>query len=120
MVERVHQTIRKSIIVNYIQDIKNFNIVEKLPFIINSYNSTIHSVTKFTPTEVFYSTNIELFNKVYQNIVNYYINHKDTINFIRGEKCLLRNNITKKKINKLVLIEKNNLKKIKVYIKFVL
>ena len=47
---------------------------------------------------------------MYQNIVNYYTNHKDTINFIRGEKCLLRNNITKKKINKLILTEKNNLK----------
>ena len=57
---------------------------------------------------------------MYQNIVNYYTNHKDTINFIRGEKCLLRNNITKKKINKLILTEKNNLKKIKRYIKFVL
>ena len=110
MVERVHQKIRKNIIVNYIQDIKNFNIEEKLPFIINSYNSTIHSVTKFTQRDVFYSTNIELFHKVYQNIVNYYANHKDTINFIYGEKVLFPNNNikTKKKINKLVLIEKNN------------
>ena len=48
---------------------------------------------------------------MYQNIVNYYTNYKETINFIRGEKCLLRNNITKKKINKLILTEKNNLKK---------
>ena len=69
-----------------------------------------------------YSINTELFQKVYQNIFNYYINNKDTINFIHGEKCLLRRNIikTKKKINKIVLIEKNKLKKIKVYIKYVL
>ena len=47
----------------------------------------IHSVTKFTPYEIFYCFDEELFMKVYNNIYNYF-NNKNIINFLYkvGEK----------------------------------
>ena len=31
----------------------------------NAYNNTIHNITKYTPFEVFYSNNNDLFSEVY-------------------------------------------------------
>ena len=63
VIERVLQTIKKSITVNYIQDLQNFNLEEKLPFIINTCNNTIHTVTKYTPTEIIIVLMLNYFKK---------------------------------------------------------
>ena len=64
----------------------------------NSYNNSIHRVTKHTPFEIFYSQNKELFFEVYQNTKEYFEKRqKDNISFDIKEKCLLINNIVKSK-----------------------
>ena len=38
----------------------------------NNYNNTIHKTTKYTPYEVFYSNNQNLFNEIYTYTLNYH------------------------------------------------
>ena len=93
VVERVHRTIRLSLVAKFIEDTNNLNLL-----CVHHYNNTIHSVTKFTPNEIFYSSDNELFHKVYNNILNYYNkNNKKEYLYKIGEKCLLSSNILKRK-----------------------
>ena len=122
MVERVHRTIRTDLVARYIENPNNCNIEDSLSIVVNEYNNTIHSVTKFTPYEIFYGSDEELFKKVYNNIFNYY-NNKNNTNFLYkiGEKCLFSNNIlkTKKKINNHILLEKKKIHKNKSFLNYV-
>ena len=63
-VERVHRTIKNDLLRKYIEDIKGLNITDDLKLICNNYNRKIHNVTKYTPLEVFFSTDMNLFKKV--------------------------------------------------------
>ena len=120
VVERVHITLRKALIVNYLENLNNFNIESALPLIVNIYNNTVHSVTKYTPNEILYSHDSLLHEKIYNNINDYYNKRqKHTISYDVGEKCLMKNYVlkTKKKINKIILLEKNKLKKNKSFYK---
>ena len=40
--------------------------------VMNVYNNAVHNVTKYSPYEVFYSKDENLYKKVYDNIPNYY------------------------------------------------
>ena len=106
IVERIHITIRKALLSRFLERQINFDIARELPLIMNSYNNSIHRVTKHTPFEIFYSQNKELFFEVYQNTKEYFEKRqKDSISYDMNEKCLLINNITKsKKIQKDILI----------------
>ena len=53
----------------------------------NSYNQTIHSTTKHTPYEIFYSITLEAYNK----------SQKNCISFEKYENCLFINNVIKDK-----------------------
>ena len=54
---------------------------------VKSYNDTIHSVTKATPLEVFWSTNKKFIKSIKNNIINYYYKRsKNTFQFELEEK----------------------------------
>ena len=63
---------RNTLITKFLGDQKNFDIVIDLPFVMNSYNQTIHRTKKHTPYEIFYSTNKNLFIEVYNNTLEAY------------------------------------------------
>ena len=104
--ERIHKTIRSALVNVYLENINNFNLVEALNKVVKNYNRKIHTVTKFSPIEIFYSNNKNLFDDVYKI----------------GEKCLISNNIllSKKKFQKkYIIIEKNKIKNNKSFIKII-
>lgn len=121
--ERIHKTIRSALVNVYLENINNFNLVEALNKVVKNYNRKIHTVTKFSPIEIFYSNNKNLFDDVYKNTINYYANNKiSNINYKIGEKCLISNNIllSKKKFQKkYIIIEKNKIKNNKSFIKII-
>ena len=63
----------------------------------NSYNNTVHRITKNIPYEIFYSTNNELFTEVYIYFEFYKKTQKNKIIYNSEEKALLVNNILKSK-----------------------
>ena len=120
VVERVHRTIRNGLIAKFIENIKNFNLESSLKLVVNNYNRTVHSVTKFQPNEVFYSTDNELFKKVYNNIIDYYNKtQKNNVSYSINSKCILNNNIIKsnKKVKNRIILLKNAIKKNKSFYK---
>ena len=120
----MHATIRRELICKFLDYNNSFNLEEALRKTINNYNRIKHSVTKYSPIEVFYSINNTVFEKVYNNTLEYYLNQqKNTIVYDIGERCLLKNNITitKKKYNKhYYIIEKNKIKNNKSFVKIVM
>ena len=46
VVERVHRTIRTALICKYLEDKKNFNLVNSLNIVTSVYNNLIHNTTK--------------------------------------------------------------------------
>ena len=98
VVERFHKTVKDALYCLYADNPESFNIKENLEIVIKKYNNHIHSTTKFSPNQIFYSDDEELFQKVLTNIKNSfkYIG-KDFMNFNVNEKCLL---IKKIKIQK--------------------
>ena len=107
----------------FLDNIHSFNLVEILKKTISNYNRIKHSVIKYSPIEVFYSSDNALFEKVYNNTLEYYLNHqKNNIVYKIGEKCLKKNIIiiTKNKNNKqYYIIEKNTIKNNKSFIKLI-
>ena len=69
-VERLHRTIKISLICNKLENKNNFNIIKALNYTISTYNNTIHSTIGYKPIEVFYSSSLELKNQVYINTLN--------------------------------------------------
>ena len=78
-VERVHATIRRELICKFLDYNNSFNLEEALRKTINNYNRIKHSVTKYSPIEVFYSINNTVFEKVYNNTLEYYLNRQKNI-----------------------------------------
>ena len=106
-VERIHITLRKELICKYLENIDNFDLENALIKTINNYNRIRHRVTKYSPIEVFFSTDESLFDKVYNNTLEYYNNfQKNNILYEKEEKCLMQNNKikTNKKYNNKYLI----------------
>lgn len=80
---------------------------------INSYNNTLHNVTKATPNEIFYTTNTKFLKKIKTNIINYYNkNKKFEIDIDLDDKIMIDSNILVKRCEKenLVIIDKNKVK----------
>lgn len=97
-VERIHITIRNSLLSLYLENINSFDIENALFKTMNVYNKSIHRITKFSPIEVFYSTNEDLFKLIKNNIIDNFKNiNKSEINFKNNEKVLLINNFIKTK-----------------------
>ena len=96
------------------EDKNNFILSKALETTINAYNNTIHSVTKHTPLEIFYSTNNKFLKKIKNNIINYYDKRKKIEqSFELDDKILINTNIIVKKNKKdnFTLIEKNKVSK---------
>ena len=71
VVEIVHKTIKTGLILRKLNNTKNFDLKEALEETVKAYNDTIHSVTKATPLEIFWSTNKKFIKSIKKNIVNY-------------------------------------------------
>ena len=62
---------------------------KSLEIVLKKYNNHIHSTTKYTPNQIFYSDNEYLFKKVISNIKMSFKNiGKESIYFKDNEKCL--------------------------------
>ena len=126
-VERIHSTIRKSLLTRFISNPNEFDLKNSLIEVMNNYNRTVYSTTMYTPNEVFYSESLELFNKVINNTIKKFNNiRKLGYNFCLNEKCLLTNHFIKtKQKNKFgyYYIIKNKVKKNKcfyrIYVKII-
>ena len=68
VVERFHKTVKDALYCLYSDDPDNFNTKESLEVIIKKYNNHVHSSTKYSPNQIFYSNDENLFNKVLTNI----------------------------------------------------
>lgn len=55
VVERIHLTIRYALLSKFLENKKEFNLANDLPLIMNSYNNTVHRITKHKPNEIFYT-----------------------------------------------------------------
>ena len=100
VVERFHKTIKDGLYCRYNDNPGNFDINQSLEFIIKKYNSHIHSSTRYTPNEIFYSKDEELFKKVLGNIKESFKNKFGEQNFEDNEKCLLNKKFKIKKFYK--------------------
>ena len=112
--EIVHKTIRVGLIVKKLENKNKFSIKEALESTISAYNQTLHSVTKATPLEVFYSTNNVYLKKIKKNILQFYDKKKkNTLEYELDDKVLISSNILIKrnKKDRFILIEKNKVKK---------
>ena len=111
--ERVHKTIKTSLLIKKLENNNNFNIEKSLEDINKEYNKTIHNVTKASPYEIFFSTNDKYFKNIKQNIINYY-KKKDKIllDIDLEDKVLINSNILIKRNKKenLIIVEKNKVK----------
>ena len=104
VVERFHKTIKDSLYCIYADNPEDFDIKDSLDIVIKKYNNHIHSSTKYTPNQIFYSEDEKLLKEVLENIKNSFKSRGSLEqNFKEKEKCLL---IKKFKIKK-------NIKKIK-------
>ena len=82
------------ILIKFLENKKSFNLENDLVEVVKVYNRSIHTVTKYTPIEFFFSTDKELYEKVYKNTLNYYIkSKKNSITYMPGENCFIINNI---------------------------
>ena len=54
----------------YCDDIESFDIIMALDIVIKKYNNLIHSISKFSLTQIFFSNNENLFKKVLENMKN--------------------------------------------------
>ena len=93
VVERFHKTIKDGLYCLYNDNPGNFDIKQNLEFIIKKYNNHIHSSTKYTLNEIFYSKDEELFKKVLGNIKGSFKKKFGEQNFEDNEKCLLKKNL---------------------------
>ena len=87
-----------------------FDIVKSLEEVIKSYNNTLHTVTKATPNEIYYSTNTKFLKYIKDNTIKYYENkNKDFFEIELDDKVLISSNIIvkKNKKNNIITIEKN-------------
>ena len=69
-VERIHITLRNSLLSLYLENINSFDIENALFKTMNIYNKSIHRITKFSPNEVFYSTNEDFFKIIKNNVID--------------------------------------------------
>ena len=98
VVERFHKTIKDYLYSMYCEDKDNFNLKESIDIIIKKYNNHIHRSTKYTPNEIFYSKDEELFSKVVKNLKSIFKSiGYENMNFKEKEKCLLKCNFKIKK-----------------------
>ena len=111
-VECIHLTIRNSLLALYSENSNDFNLVQFVKKVMNIYNRSIHSVTLYSPNEIFNNSNENYFEVVYDNILHYYEKNKTTSIFNVNEKCLINNNIlfSKNKIKDGYIILKNKVK----------
>ena len=97
VVERFHKTIKDGLYALYCDNPDNFDIKESLDIVIKKYKNHIHSTTKYSPNEIFYSKDEDLFRKVLDNIknsfkirVNVYKNFEENEKFLLNKKFKIK------------------------------
>ena len=119
-VERIHITVRNQLLALYLENIVEFNLETAIVKVMNIYNKAIHKVTKYSPNEIFYSHDENLFKKVHENILDFFNkNQKKESIFKSNEKCLLLNNfiISKNKAHGYPMLIFNKVKKKQFFFK---
>ena len=119
--ERLHRTLKISLICKKIDEGNNFDIIRANDLILFNYNNTIHITTQFKPIEIFYTTSEDIKNDVYMNTLNSFkhLNVDHTI-FSIYEKVLLYSNFiidNLKSTNKIKYLAINKVKKKKTFYK---
>jgi hypothetical protein len=114
-VERLHQKFKKAIFSFYNENKDNFNLKETIITICDNYNSRKHSATQYTPKQIFFSHNKDLFIKVKNNLEKKYTNNFNNLPFELNEKVLLNPAFIKsKKYDSKKLFLFLNLKKLRI------
>ena len=74
------------ILIKFLENKESFNMENDLVEVVKTYNRSIHTVTKYTSIEILFSTDKELYEKVYKNTLDYYIKSKKIVLLI----CLVK------------------------------
>ena len=89
VIERFHKTIKDYLYSIYSDDKENFDLKLSINIVIKKYNNHKHRSTQYTPNEIFYSKDEELYSKVLENLKSKFNSIKyENANFIENEKCL--------------------------------
>ena len=67
--ECFHKTVKDGLYCLYTDNPVSINIKESLDIVIKKYSNYIHSTTKYSPNQIFYSENEEFFAEVLSNII---------------------------------------------------
>ena len=96
VVERFHKTIKDSLYCIYADNPEDFKTKESLDIVIKKYNNHIHSSTKYSPNQIFYSEDEKLLKEVLENIKKAFKSRGSLEqNFKENEKCLLNRKFKK-------------------------
>jgi len=112
-IQRVHRTVRNALICKYLGNPKNFILYNSLKDVVDTINHTIHYTTRFTPVEVFFFDDKNLFNTVRENTLKSSKNYYSTeYIFKKNDNILLYNNFESKynKKDKHFILEKTRMK----------
>ena len=91
VVERFHKTIKDYLYSIYSDDKDNFDLRLSIDIVVKKYNNHIHRTTKYTPNQIFYSNDEELYREVLDNIKSLFKSiGSENANFKKNEKCLLK------------------------------
>ena len=63
---------------HFLENTKYFSIEKSLVKIMNTYNKTVHKVTKFTSFEVFCNSNNEFYKIIYNNTLEHHNKNRKT------------------------------------------
>ena len=110
----INRTIKNLLICKYLENTKNFDLVNSLKIVINVINNSKHRTTKNIPKDKFYSNDEELFKIVKFNTINSFKNYKsELIELKENDNIVIFNNFDKiyRKKDKLYILEKSKIKK---------
>ena len=91
VVEKFHKTIKDYLYSVYSDDKDNFDLKKSIDIVIKKYNNHKHRTTKYTPNQIFYSSDEELYSEVLENMKKLFKSiGSENANFKVKEKCLLK------------------------------
>ena len=91
VVERFHKTIKDYLYSIYSDDKDNFDLRRSVDIVVKKYNNHKHRTTKYTPNQIFYSSDEALYSEVLENMKKLFKSiGSENANFKVKEKCLLK------------------------------
>ena len=83
------RTIRNALIIRYLEKNNTFNLINDLKDVVYNINNIKHMTTKFKHIEIFYSNDIEFYNKIKENTINSFKNIKRELLDLKENDCIL-------------------------------